>query len=100
MKDRGNIYISINNGIAVEVYRGCTGILHSFLTLALVVGDLSALRPGRFYPEEIPHVIRCVRGWVSHTICFTPWEKRKYLVPEMGIETLFFTCTVGSHYTN
>ena len=82
MKDGGNIYISINNGRTVEVYKGCTSILHSFLTLQLVVCDLSALRPGRFYPEEILHIIRCVRGLVGHTICFTPWEKMKGLIPE------------------
>jgi hypothetical protein len=74
-------YIPLNSGRAVEVYRRCLGVLNSFLNLALIVGELSALRPGRFYPKEIPH-IRYIRGWVGHKMCFTLRRKAKSLAPE------------------
>lgn len=69
------------------------------LILALVVGEFSSLLLNRLYPEEISQIIRCIRGYVGHTICITLGRKGNVLhVKE--IETGFFNCPVLSFYTN
>ena len=66
------------------------------LILALVVGELLALLPDRFYPEEITQIIRCIRGWVGHTIC----GRKGNVLHLKEIDTGFFSCPVLCFYTN
>jgi hypothetical protein len=44
----------------MKAYGGVDVLIHIFLTLALVAGERSASRPGRFTPGT-----HCIGGWVD-----------------------------------
>jgi hypothetical protein len=56
---------------------GCLG--HIFLTLALVGGEWSASRPGRFTPVEEAPGTHWIGGWVDPRASLNDLEKRKFL---------------------
>jgi hypothetical protein len=56
-----------------------------FLTSALVVGEWSASRPGRFTPGERAPGTYWIGGWVDPRIGMDDTEKRKSL-PLPGLE--------------
>jgi hypothetical protein len=49
----------------MKAYGGVYVQIHIFLTSALVGGEWSASRPGRFTPGEVTPGIHCVGGWVD-----------------------------------
>jgi hypothetical protein len=49
----------------MKAYGGVDVQIHIFLTSALVGGEWSASRPGRFIPGERPPGIHCIGGWVD-----------------------------------
>jgi hypothetical protein len=58
--------------------------VHIFLTLALVGGEWSASRPGRFTSEERAPGTHWIGGWVDPRSSLDDVEKRKYLtVPRL-----------------
>jgi len=61
--------------------RGVKIQLHSFLTLVLVGGELSALYPGSFTPGKETLVgIKVEVGWVPNLVQAV-WRREKYLDP-------------------
>jgi hypothetical protein len=61
--------------------------MHVFLSLALVTGEWSASRPGRFTPGESAPGTYWIGGWVGPRAGLEDVEKRKFLtVP--GLELL------------
>jgi hypothetical protein len=56
----------------VDVY------IHIFMTSALVGGEWSASRPGRFTPGERAPVTHCIGGWVGPRTGLDDMEKRKF----------------------
>jgi hypothetical protein len=53
--------------------------IHIFLTLALVGGEWSVSRPGRFTPEERDPSTHWIGGWVDPRAGLDDVEKRKFL---------------------
>jgi hypothetical protein len=49
----------------MKAYRGADVEIHIFLTSALVGGEWSASRPGRFTSEGRAPGIHCIGGWVN-----------------------------------
>jgi hypothetical protein len=49
----------------MKAYRGVNVQTHVFLTSALVGGEWSASRPGRFTPGEIAPGTHWIGGWVD-----------------------------------
>jgi hypothetical protein len=67
----------------VDVY------IRIFLTSALVRGERSASRPGRFIPGERAHGTHWIGGWVDPTASLDDLEKRKLLVlPRLELRPL------------
>jgi hypothetical protein len=60
---------------------GGGGIPPPFLTLALVGGDWSASRTGRFTPEERTPVTNGIGSWVGPRAGLNAVEKRKHSCP-------------------
>jgi hypothetical protein len=54
--------------------------IHIFLISALVEGEWSASRPGRFTPDT-----HWIGGWVDPRVGLDDLEKRKFLIPP-GLE--------------
>jgi hypothetical protein len=54
-------------------------LIHIFLTSALVEGERSTSRPGRFTPEERAPGTHWIRGWVDLRAGLDNLEKRKFL---------------------
>jgi hypothetical protein len=61
--------------------------IHVFLTSALVGGELSASRSGRFTPRERDPTTHSTRGWVGPRARLDDTEKRKFLTL-VGLELL------------
>jgi hypothetical protein len=59
--------------MGVDVY------IHIFLTSALVGGEWSTSRPGRFTPGERAPATHCIGGWVDLRADLHDLEKRKFL---------------------
>jgi hypothetical protein len=53
--------------------------IHIFLTSALVGGECSASRPGRFSPGEIAPGTHWIGGWVGPRAGLDDVQKRKFL---------------------
>jgi hypothetical protein len=72
--------------------KACGGVdveIHILLTSALVGGEWSASRPGRFSPGEGAPGTHCVGGWVDPRSGLDDVEKRKFLtLPGLGLQTL------------
>jgi hypothetical protein len=60
-----------NGGVEVEI--------HIYLTSALVGGEWSASRPGRFPPGESAPGTHWIRGWVDPRTGLDDVEKRKFV---------------------
>jgi hypothetical protein len=69
----------------METYGGADVYIHVFLISALVGGEWSASRPGRFTTRKKAPGTHCVRGWVGHRIWLDDVEKEKIL-PPWGLE--------------
>jgi hypothetical protein len=63
----------------MKVYGGVDVYIHIFLTSALVGGEWSASRPGRFTPGERAPGTHWLEGWVSPRVGLDDVEKRKFL---------------------
>jgi hypothetical protein len=66
-----------------------------FLSSALVGGEWSASRPGRFIPGERALGIHYIGGWVSRRAGLDDMEKRKFL-PSQGLELRPLGCPARS----
>jgi hypothetical protein len=63
--------------------------IHIFLTSALVGGEWSASRSGRFTPGERSSGTNCIGGWVDPRAGLDDMEKRKYLsLPELELRPI------------
>jgi hypothetical protein len=67
----------------MKTYGGVDVYTHVFLTSALVGGEWSAARPGRFIPGERAPVTHRLRGWVGLTADLDDMEKWKFLPPPL-----------------
>jgi hypothetical protein len=63
----------------MKVYGRVDIYIHVFLTSALIAGECSDSRPGRFTPGNKAPGSHRVGGWVSPTACLDAMEKRKSL---------------------
>jgi hypothetical protein len=61
----------------MKAYWGVDVQIHIFLTLALVGGEWSASRPGRFTPGEKAHCTHWIGGWMDLRTGLDNMEKRK-----------------------
>jgi hypothetical protein len=72
--------------------KACGGVdvhIHVFLTSALVGGEWSASRPGRFTPGKKTPITHWTGGWVGPTTGLDDVEKRKFLtVPGLELRPL------------
>jgi hypothetical protein len=72
----------------------CGGVnvyIHIFLTSALIAGEWSASRPGRFTPGERAPSTHCIGGWRGGgpRAGLDDLEKRKFLIlPGLELRTL------------
>jgi hypothetical protein len=64
---------------AMKAYGGLDVLIHIFLTSALVGGEWSASRPGRFTPGERAPGTHRIGGWVGPRTGLDDMEKRKFL---------------------
>jgi hypothetical protein len=70
-------------------YGGVNVYIHIFFTSALVGGEWSASRPGRFTPEERASGTHWIGGWVDPRAGLDDVEKRKFLtLPGLELRTL------------
>jgi hypothetical protein len=67
----------------MKAYGGVDLQIHIFLTSAVVGGEWSTLRPGRFSPRERAPGIRWIGGWVEPRAGLDDVEKRKFLKTEI-----------------
>jgi hypothetical protein len=63
----------------MKAYEGLEVYIHIFLTLALVGGEWSASRPGRFTPKETAPGANWTGGWVGPRARLDDVEKSKFL---------------------
>jgi hypothetical protein len=61
----------------MKAYGGVDVYIHIFLTSAIVAGEWSASRPGRFTPMERANDTHWIEGWADPRAGLTTW--RKYL---------------------
>jgi hypothetical protein len=66
---------------ATKAYGGIDVLIHIFLTSALVGGEWSASRPGRFTPGERVPGTHWIGGWVDPITGLDDLKKRKFLTP-------------------
>jgi hypothetical protein len=62
----------------MKTYGGVDVYIHVFFTSALVGGEWSASRPGRFTPGEGAAGTHCIRGWVGPRTGLEDVERRKF----------------------
>jgi hypothetical protein len=79
----------------MEAYEGVDVYTHVFLTLALVGGEWSASRPGRFTPEERASGTHWIGGWVDPRTDMDDMENRKFLTLP-GLELQSLSCAAHS----
>jgi hypothetical protein len=65
----------------MKTYGGVDVYINIFLTSALVGGELSASRPGRFTPQERGPGTHCRRGWLDPRAGLDDMENYKLLTP-------------------
>jgi hypothetical protein len=83
----------------MKVYGGVDVQVHIFLTSALVGGEWSVSRPGRFIPKETVPGTHWI-GWVGPRAGLNDMEKRKFLtLLGLKLDTSVVQ-PVASHYTN
>jgi hypothetical protein len=70
---------------AMKAYGGVDVQFHIFLTLALVGGEWSASRPGRFTPRERAPGTHWKAGWVGPRTSLDDMGKKK-ISPLTGLE--------------
>jgi hypothetical protein len=63
----------------MKMYGGVDILIHVFLILALVGGEWSASRPGRFTPRERGRSTQWIGGLVGHIASLGDVERRKIL---------------------
>jgi hypothetical protein len=63
----------------MKAYGGVDVWTHVLLTSALVGGEWSASRPGRFTLGERAPGTHCLGGWMGHRVSLDDVEKRKFL---------------------
>jgi hypothetical protein len=63
----------------MKAYGGVDVQTHIFLTAALVGGEWSASRPGRFTAKEGALGTHWIGGWAGHRADLDNMEKRKFL---------------------
>jgi hypothetical protein len=63
----------------MKAYVGVDVEIHIFLTSALVGGEWSTSRPGRFTPGERAPGTHWIGGWVDLRAVLDDLEKRKFL---------------------
>jgi hypothetical protein len=63
----------------MKVYGGVDAWIHVFLTSALVGGEWSASRLGRFNPGERDTGTHSIGDWMGHKTGLDNMEKRKFL---------------------
>jgi hypothetical protein len=69
----------------MKAFMGVDVYIHIFLTSALVGGELSVSRPGRFTPGERAPGVHWIGGWVGPRTGLDDVETRKFLTPS-GVE--------------
>jgi hypothetical protein len=70
-------------------YGGVDVQIHIFLTSALIGGEWSASRPGRFTPRKRAPGINWIGGWVGTRTGLNDVEKTKFLLsPGLELRTL------------
>jgi hypothetical protein len=73
----------------MKTYGGVDVWIHIVLTSALVGGEWSALRPGRFTPGERAPGTHSIGGWVDPRAGLDDMEKRKSLTtPRLELRPL------------
>jgi hypothetical protein len=73
----------------MKAYGGVDVKIHIFLTSALVGGEWSGSRPGRFTPGERAPGIHLIGGWVDPRAALNDVEKRKFFtLPGLELRTL------------
>jgi hypothetical protein len=83
----------------MKAYRGADVYIHVFLTSALFGGEWSALRPGRFTPEERAPGTHWIGGWVDPSAGLDDVEKRKFLtLPGLELQQLCRPARIQSLY--
>jgi hypothetical protein len=81
----------------MKAYGGVDVWIHVFLTSALVGGEWTTSRPGRFTPGERAPSTHWIGGWVDLRGGLNYLEKRKFLTPT-GTQTP--TPRSSSRYTD
>jgi hypothetical protein len=69
----------------MKTYGGVDIYIHVFSTSALVGGEWSASRPGRFTPGERVPGVHWIGSWVCVRTSLDDMEKRKFL-PQPGLK--------------
>jgi hypothetical protein len=83
----------------MKAYGGVDVYIHIFLTSALVEGEWSASRPGRFTQGMSPD-IHWIGGWVGPSAGLDVVEKREFLtLPGLELRPSVFQ-PVASRYTD
>jgi hypothetical protein len=77
----------------------CGGV-HVFQTSALVGGEWSASRPGRFTPVERAPSTQWIRGWLGPRTGLHAADKRKFWPYQDSNSDPLVIQLVASHYTN
>jgi hypothetical protein len=81
-------------------YGGVDVQIHIFLTSALVGGEWSASRPGRFTPEERAPSTHQIGGWVGPRAGLEYMESKKFLVLPDSNSDPSVVQPVANRYTN
>jgi hypothetical protein len=73
----------------MKAYGGVGVQVHVFLTLAIVGGEWTDSRPGRFTPGEKARGAHRIGGWVGPRVGLDDVEERKFLtLPELELRPL------------
>jgi hypothetical protein len=80
----------------MKAYGGVNVQIHVFFTTALVGGEWSASRPGRFTPGERTPGTHWIGGWVDPRAGLDDVEKRT-LLNLLGLELRPLGCPAGSY---
>jgi hypothetical protein len=86
----------------MKAYGGVDVQIHIFLTLALVGGEWSASRPGRFTPGERAPGTHWIGGWVDPRDGLDNVERRKFLtLPGLSavqpVASRYIDCAIPVH---
>jgi hypothetical protein len=84
----------------MKAYVGVDVYIHIFLTSALVGGEWSASRSGRFTPEESVPGAHWIEGWVGPRAGLDDMEERKFLTCRNWNSDPSVVQPVASRYTD